>query len=420
MKRFYFYALLFLFCIPILSAQPVVDGDLTDLGPALVTQTVASGFGTDNELNAFYGTTYSGFVYIGIAGDILNGNRMMFFIDNTSGSGLNTMAFDRTDAPSGLNSLNSGNQFDASFFPDYCLTIGEFGGEYFFDLYTLDATTGSNIYLGSSSMVDPIVALTGLELAAMDGSGSGTMGFELKIPSAILDFGSGSTVRAMAMISSDGGFLSDQFFTPAAGPGNFGSGVVDFNFATNPKSFVFNPTFPVELFDFSGAFQSNSVALTWTAAEELFSHYEVERLSETGSFEKIDRVVAEGEFGQPTSYQYLDHNAPLGQVLTYRLAMVDMDGSINYSNQIEVNSAEGVVSISPNPTYGQLTVALPGTPRNPGTIHVMNMQGQTVYAQTLAEGQSVWNLDLSDLASGAYQAVILWDNQRTVKRFSLY
>lgn len=420
MKRFYFYTLLFLFSSSILTAQPVVDGDLTDLGPVLMTQTVASGFGTDNELNAFYGTTYSGFVYVGIAGDILNGNRMMFFIDNIAGSGLNTMGFDRTDAPSGLNNLNSSNQFDASFFPDYCLTIGEFGGEYFFDLFTLDPTTGSNIYLGSSTTVDPIVALTGLELAAMDGSGSGTMGFELKIPSAILDFGSGSTVRVMAMISSDGGFLSDQFLTPAAGSGNFGSGFVDFNFATNPKSFVFNPIFPVELFDFSGTFESNGVALTWTAAEEIFSHYEVERLSETGSFEKIDRVAAEGEFGQLTSYQYLDHNAPLGQTLTYRLAMVDMDGSVDYSNKIEVNSEEGVVSISPNPTYGQLTVALPGTARNAGTLRVMNMQGQTVFSQTLAEGQSVWNLDLSDLASGTYQAVILWDNQQTVKRFSLY
>lgn len=421
MKRFYFYALLFLF--PLLpQAQITFDGVITEgdwgapLSEADLTYatTPGPGFGAGHEINSVHIVQDATNFYFALSGNVQASNRILLFIDSKSG-GYNSGDFGRTSAPAGINNFNSGTTFDAGFTADYCLVIGTDGsGTYFFDLFELDGTAvgggGSNIFLGTE-------ATAGLGASPLNSDK--TRGFEVTIPYTDLGYAAGS-IRVMAMYSSDGGYLSNQFLSPAgAAEGDYTGNAVTFG-AASPDFVTFNSTFPVELFDFSGTFQSNGVALTWTAAEELFSHYEVERLSEDGAFEQIDRVAAEGEFGQPTSYQYLDHNAPLGQTLTYRLAMVDMDGSINYSNQIEVSSAEGAISISPNPTYGQLTVALPGTPRNPGTIRVLNMQGQTVYSQSLAEGQSVWNLDLSDLASGAYQAVIQWDNQRTVKRFSLY
>lgn len=421
MKRLYFYSLLFF--LPFFTqAQITFDGVLTegDWGTALsetdltYATTPGPGFGAGHEINSLHVTQDATNFYFAISGNVQLSNRILLFIDSKSG-GYSSGDFGRTGAPQGVDDFNSGTTFDVGFSADYCLVIGTDGaGTYFFDLFTLDGTAsgggGSNSFLGTQATAG---------LGASPDNSDKTRGFEVTIPYAVLGYGAGS-INVMAMYISDGGFLSNQFLSPAgAGESNYGGNAVTFG-AAAPGFITFNSTFPVELFDFSGTFQSNGVALTWTAAEELFSHYEVERLSTAGAFEKIDRVVAEGEFGQPTSYQYLDYTAPLGQTLTYRLAMVDMDGSIDYSNQIEVSSAEGVISISPNPTYGQLTVALPGTPRNPGTIRVLNMQGQTVYSQTLAEGQSVWNLNLSDLASGAYQAVIQWDNQRTVKRFSLY
>lgn len=421
MKRFYFYTLLFL--LPVVSqAQITFDGILgeADWGVALseadltYATTPSPGFGAGHEINSIHVTQDATNFYFAISGNVQATNRILLFIDSESG-GFIDGDFGRTDAPAGIANFNSGTTFDTGFEADHCLVIGTDGATtYFFDLYTLAGTAsgggGSNNFLGTE-------ATSGLGASPLN---SDLMrGFEVTIPYTDLGYSSGS-INVMAMYIGDGGFLSNQFLTPAgAFDGNYTGGAVTFGAAT-PDFITFSSAFPVQLFDFSGTIESNGVALTWTAAEELFSHYEVERLTEAGSFEKIDRVAAEGEFGQPTSYQYLDHNAPLGQTLTYRLAMVDMDGSVDYSNQIEVSSAEGLVSISPNPTYGQLTVALPGTARNAGTLRVMNMQGQTVFSQTLAEGQSVWNLDLSDLASGTYQAVILWDTQQTVKRFSLY
>ncbi len=93
--------------------------------------------------------------------------------------------------------------------------------------------------------------------------------------------------------------------------------------------------FPVELLSFDGAWMDNAVQLRWeSASEEAFSHYEVTRKNDFGSFELLGKVLGEGA----GEYLWVDQQ-PLEQRNVYRLNMVDIDGTVAYSPLLEVTHA---------------------------------------------------------------------------------
>ena len=101
---------------------------------------------------------------------------------------------------------------------------------FFWDLYELSGTAGvgggPNNFLGD---------LSSNRLHASPLNSSQTRGFESGISKAELGM-TGNSFTMMAMYSSDAGFLSNQFMTPAgSGDGNYTNGVVDFaQAAPNP------------------------------------------------------------------------------------------------------------------------------------------------------------------------------------------
>lgn len=419
MKRLYFYALLFLF--PLLTqAQITFDGVITegDWGAALseadltYATTPGPGFGAGHEINSLHVTQDATNFYFAISGNVQSSNRILLFIDSKSG-GYNSGDFGRTNAPAGVSAFNSGTTFDAGFLADYCLVIGTDGaGTYFFDLFELDGTAagggGSNNFLGTE-------ATAGLGASPLNSDKS--RGFEVTVPYTDLGYGAGS-INVMAMYISDGGFLSNQFLSPAgASDGNYTGGSVTFGAAT-PDFVTFNSAFPVELFDFSGALTAEGVSLNWTAVEEGFSHYEVKRKT-VGEFISIDRVEVSGEAGEVNSYQYLDRTAPGEQTLVYRLAMVDIDGSVTYSNHVELNAEGSPIMLSPNPTEGLVSITLPGGSATDISVEAYNLSGQLVYAETVSPQRSSLEMDLTALPAGLYQLVVKWDGQREMKKITL-
>ncbi|HNI43042.1 MAG TPA: hypothetical protein PK230_00005 [Chitinophagales bacterium] len=189
----------------------------------------STGFGTGHETNALYvAGGNNNDIYLGLAGNVQNGNRILVFIDSKSG-GYNTANFGRSGAPGGINTFNSGTTFDTGFNADYCLVIGTNSthDNYFYDLFAL-TVSGSNTYLGDNSNAK-------LEGHLSPTSGSNTQGFEVAIPKASLGYTSGQIKFFVAYIS-DGGFLNNKFLTPAgSGDGNYGSGAVAFGSAApNP------------------------------------------------------------------------------------------------------------------------------------------------------------------------------------------
>jgi hypothetical protein len=114
----------------------------------------------------------------------------------------------------------------------------------------------------------------------------------------------------------------------------------------------FSGPIPVELASFTANGSGNSVLLNWTTASEVNNMgFEIERKvislpdgkagpqSSAGNFEyeKVGFVSGKGTTTEVQNYSFTD-NLTLNHNLTlyYRLKQIDFDGSINYSNEIEV------------------------------------------------------------------------------------
>jgi len=99
---------------------------------------------------------------------------------------------------------------------------------------------------------------------------------------------------------------------------------------------------PVEMISFSAVIQNKQVKLNWTTATELNnSGFDVERKicsgqSLTGNFERIGFVKGAGTISESKNYSFTDKNL-INSKYVYRLKQIDLDGTINYSNEIEVN-----------------------------------------------------------------------------------
>ena len=140
---------------------------------------------------------------------------------------------------------------------------------------------------------------------------------------------------------------------------------------------------PVELVSFDARTDGPVVSLYWaTATEENTAGFEIQyRRFET--FETIGFVEATGTSDELRRYQF-DHSIDGPAVGTYRLKMIDLDGTFEYSQQIEVvaNLPDGFF-ISPNypnpfnPTT-QFEIAVERDQKV--TVEVFDVTGRSVMA----------------------------------------
>ncbi len=159
-----FVVAFFFFCTlySIAAAQIVLDGiinetDWHQLGNS--TGGPPPSFGAGHEINALAAEIDSTYLYIGVAGNVQFGNRILVLIDSMPG-GFTNGNFGRALAPPGIGTFNQNTVFDDGFSPNYILSISTDNGQvnYFWDLYTLSGSFGSgggpNLYLGDRNDAD--------------------------------------------------------------------------------------------------------------------------------------------------------------------------------------------------------------------------------------------------------------------------
>lgn len=94
---------------------------------------------------------------------------------------------------------------------------------------------------------------------------------------------------------------------------------------------------PVELASFTVAVTNKSVHLKWRTFTEINnSRFDVERMIENKSWEKVGSIPGAGNSYSPKNYSFID-NLPLqsGKYF-YRLKQIDNDGNYKYSGKVEV------------------------------------------------------------------------------------
>ncbi len=146
---------------------------------------------------------------------------------------------------------------------------------------------------------------------------------------------------------------------------------------------------PVELTTFTGTVQGSDIQLNWfTAAETNNRGFTIERKNskikkDESEWQAIGFVAGKGTCSEASKYFFTDSNIPKGKY-TYRLVQIDLDGTTEYSKEIEVEVGTpdnfSLEQNYPNPFNPVTTIkySLPQTMNV--TIKVFDILGKEVAA----------------------------------------
>jgi plastocyanin len=193
--------------------------------------------------------------------------------------------------------------------------------------------------------------------------------------------------------------------------------------------FPSNSTLPVTLLNFSAAYRNGVTVLNWETENEVnFSHYEVERKTESGTdYVTIESKQANGNAGRSV-YSSSDNISNLTDaVVYYRLRMVDVDGKFKYSSVIMVRKEKKAItgiSLSPNPVIStaNATVRFDAARNSVVNLRVMDMAGRQVLTQqnNVTEGtNSIQVNNLNRLQPGIYIIQLVNGNELSTFKFSV-
>jgi hypothetical protein len=158
---------------------------------------------------------------------------------------------------------------------------------------------------------------------------------------------------------------------------------------------------PVLLTDFNANLSGNDVFVSWTTQEETNSdHFEIERSEDGAKWELIGTVAAKGNSSIASNYSFND-NAPLSGINYYRLKMVNIDNSFNYSDiKIVRTTAVSKISFFPNPAQSFVNVSLVQS-ENETSIQLLNISGQILQTQKVS-GATTVSFNVQQYAKGIY------------------
>lgn len=179
---------------------------------------------------------------------------------------------------------------------------------------------------------------------------------------------------------------------------------------------------PIKLKLFDLALIESGYKLNWTTSTETnVEYFTIERSIDDISFEQIGQINAKGNSKEENKYTFEDKNLPAkSDIIYYRLKTVDNDNSYDYSPIIAVKTVSRVaLSVYPNPTAEVLIFEGGGHDfhHTINEITIYNTTGNKIVGpQTMnsTHGEGIYDLNVSDLSSGKYIAVI--DNKLGVKK----
>ena len=158
---------------------------------------------------------------------------------------------------------------------------------------------------------------------------------------------------------------------------------------------------PVTITDFVASKQNESVLLKWYATfETSFRQYDIERSTDAIHFNKIASEAGRNL----ANYSFTDNKLPSGSIVYYRLKMIDIDGSFNYSKTIAIrlNNNFSNALVYPNPTMGTLQITLTEAIASNTTLIVTDVTGRVVKQKNIMKGVFSINLEAQSLTNGRY------------------
>ncbi len=177
-------------------------------------------------------------------------------------------------------------------------------------------------------------------------------------------------------------------------------------------------TYPIELLDFSAEkLAQQQSLLNWsTASEQNSDFFEVQHSLDGLQFQPLARVQAAGESSEALYYTWTHTQAVLG-VNYYRLRLVDVDGSHDFSPIRAVDFGANAVGsspvvISPNPTNGSAQIRFADPVQAGVHVEIFDELGRSLRSDIpAAEGSYILDVNLQDLPPATYMLRITQQGQ---------
>ncbi|MDZ7319689.1 MAG: leucine-rich repeat domain-containing protein, partial [candidate division KSB1 bacterium] len=166
---------------------------------------------------------------------------------------------------------------------------------------------------------------------------------------------------------------------------------------------------PVELSSFNASERNGDVLLAWKTESESNSFgFQVERSKDNQQFQAIGFVAGRGTTTAATTYEFLDKKAGTG-ITYYRLKMIDLDGTFEYSGTIEIAlhapAAYRLGQNFPNPFNSKTMISFSVPEKRQVEIAVYDITGKQVMVlmnKVCEAGSYQISFDAKNLPSGTY------------------
>ena len=173
---------------------------------------------------------------------------------------------------------------------------------------------------------------------------------------------------------------------------------------------VFTGELPVELTSFASFVSQNQVQLCWQTATELNNQgFEIQRKFENSDWVTIGFRTGKGTTTEPTSYFYEDDISEISVTkILYRLKQMDFDGTVSYSDEVEVVTQPfnyALLQNYPNPFNPETIIKYEIPQISNVKIEVFDVLGRVVKVlvdEQKTAGRYEIKFDASSLASGIY------------------
>jgi hypothetical protein len=161
---------------------------------------------------------------------------------------------------------------------------------------------------------------------------------------------------------------------------------------------------PVEMANFSGEPLNTSNMLYWqTKSESQSKSFIIEKSVNGEEFLEVGSVKAAGNSSNNIDYSFEDANIS-SSFCYYRIKMIDLDNSVDYSHVISVSRQETDISIFPNPSDGTFGFLFPSKFITDYSITYHNIAGKVYHEEvSLDNGQIEYHTNiLSNASAGMY------------------
>jgi len=269
---------------------------------------------------------------------------------------------------------------------------------------------GVNFIGGTNDLENLVVTrISGSQGENLDGEGDASIGVTWDLTASVVpidwavnfswpsEFDNGNLLSGLT-IWRDGGSGYEPAFTgiSASGDPRITDNVVINSFSDYTIGDV-DVALPVTLSDFkANQITPGVVQLNWiTLSEENSEFFQIEKSFSGEDFFSIGRVQAAGDSFEKLSYHFEDEEFKALEVF-YRLKIVDLDGSYEYSNSVYESLSNTILAIFPNPASSYLDVPLA---ENVDVIlSIYDQSGRIM----LTDKSDIVRKDISTLQNGMY------------------